>query len=187
MQEAVKLFRSNSMVEPCQMLLGIQISTQCGIAYCLFRVQLLQATICSCSFSPNLATAVWSSFYRLFRRWRSHACIGMRNSWSRKKGLRISDRLSWVIPPWQTLEKLVLYSKLDKAVQLCRSLRFRGACLHCATAETEGEQVGVAAIMKYQMTEHTRRVNQEIVQFVFAGFEYSHRHVWIFSQAGSNC
>ena len=45
-------------------------------------------------------------------------------------GLRISDRPSWVMPPWQTLKESVLYLKPDEAVQLCRSLRFRGAYLY---------------------------------------------------------
>jgi hypothetical protein len=66
------------------------------------------------------------------------------------KGLRISDRPSWVMPPWQTLKESVLYQKPEDAVQLCRSLRFRGAYLYYAAAETGGEQIGAAATIKYR-------------------------------------
>jgi hypothetical protein len=47
-----------------------------------------------------------------------------------EKGLLISERPSWVMPPWQTLKESVLYLQPDEAVQLCRSLRFRGAYLY---------------------------------------------------------
>jgi ribonuclease HI len=78
-----------------------------------------------------------------------------------EKGLRIRDRPSWVMPPWQTLKESVLYLKPDEAVQLCRSLRFRGAYLYYAAAETGGEQIGAAATIKYRMT--TGTVKQQAV------------------------
>jgi hypothetical protein len=72
-----------------------------------------------------------------------------------EKGLRISNRPAWVMPPWQTLKESVLYLEADEAVQLCRSLRFRGAYLYYAAAETRDEQFGAAAIIKYRMTTGT--------------------------------
>jgi ribonuclease HI len=69
-----------------------------------------------------------------------------------EKGLRISERPSWVMPLWQTLKGLVLYLKHDEAVQICRSLRFRGAYLYYAAAEIQDERVGAAATIKYRMT-----------------------------------
>ena len=69
-----------------------------------------------------------------------------------EKGLRISERPSWVMPPWQSLKGSVLYLKPNEAVQLCRSLRFRGAYLYYAAAETQDERVGAAATIKYRMT-----------------------------------
>ena len=78
-----------------------------------------------------------------------------------KKGLRISNRPSWVMPPWQTLKGSVLYLKADEAVQLCRSLRIRGAYLYYAAAETQDEQIGAAATIKYRMT--TGMVKQQAI------------------------
>jgi ribonuclease HI len=59
------------------------------------------------------------------------------------------------MPPWQTLKESVLYLEPDEAVQLCRSLRFRGAYLYYAAAETQDEQIGAAATIKYRMTTGT--------------------------------
>jgi ribonuclease HI len=59
------------------------------------------------------------------------------------------------MPPWQTLKALVLYLKPDKAVQLCRSLRFRGAYLYYAAAATQDGQHGAAATIKCRMTTGT--------------------------------
>jgi len=42
----------------------------------------------------------------------------------------------------------VSYLKPEEAVQLCRSLRFRGAYLYDAAAETRDELIGVTAIIK---------------------------------------
>ena len=47
-------------------------------------------------------------------------------------------------PPWQTLKGSMLYPEPVGAVQLCRSLRFRGAYLYYAAAEIQEEQVGAA-------------------------------------------
>jgi ribonuclease HI len=49
----------------------------------------------------------------------------------------------------------VLYLEADEAVQLCRSLRFRGAYLYYTAAETQDEQIGAAATIKYRMTTGT--------------------------------
>jgi ribonuclease HI len=57
-----------------------------------------------------------------------------------------------VPPPWQTLKGSVLYLKPGEAVQLCRSLRFRGAYLYYAAAEIQDERVAAAATIKYRMT-----------------------------------
>ncbi|KAL1581903.1 hypothetical protein WHR41_09480 [Cladosporium halotolerans] len=76
-------------------------------------------------------------------------------------GLRISERPSWVMPPWQTLKGSVLYIEPDEAIQLCRSLRFRGAYLYYAAAEIQDEQIGAAAIIKYRMT--TGAVKQQAI------------------------
>ena len=43
----------------------------------------------------------------------------------------------------------------EDAVQLCRSLRFRGAYLYYAAAETQDELIGAAAIVKYRGTTGT--------------------------------
>ncbi|GAB7336447.1 hypothetical protein MBLNU13_g09741t1 [Cladosporium sp. NU13] len=59
------------------------------------------------------------------------------------------------MPPWQTLKESVLYLEPDEAVQLCRSLRFRGAYLYYAAAETQDELRGAATIIKYHMTTGT--------------------------------
>ncbi len=40
-------------------------------------------------------------------------------------------------------------------MQLCRSLRFRGAYLYYAAAQTQDEQIGAAAIIKYRMSTGT--------------------------------
>jgi hypothetical protein len=56
-----------------------------------------------------------------------------------EKGLRISDRPAWVMPPWQTLKGSVLHIEPNEAIQLCRSLRFRGAYLYYAAAEIQDE------------------------------------------------
>ena len=40
-------------------------------------------------------------------------------------------------------------------MQLCRSLRFRGAYLYYAATETQEEQIGAAAVIKYWMTTST--------------------------------
>jgi ribonuclease HI len=77
------------------------------------------------------------------------------------KGLRSNERPSWVTPPWQTLKDSVLYLEPDGAVQLCRSLRFRGVYLYYAAAETENEQIGAAATIKYRMT--TGTVKQQAI------------------------
>jgi hypothetical protein len=45
----------------------------------------------------------------------------------------------------------VLYLKPDEAVQLCRSLRFRGAVLCYTAVKIQDEQVDAAAIIKYRM------------------------------------
>lgn len=76
-------------------------------------------------------------------------------------GLRISERPSWVMPPWQTLQESVIYLDPGEAVQLCRSLRFRGAYLYYAAAETQNESTGAAAIIKYRMT--TGTVKQQAI------------------------
>ena len=49
----------------------------------------------------------------------------------------------------------------DEAVQLCRSLRFRGAYLYYAAAEVQDEQIGAATTIKYRMT--TGRVKQRAI------------------------
>ena len=72
-----------------------------------------------------------------------------------EKGLGVSNRPSWVMPPWQTLKELVLYLEPKDAVQRCQSLRFRGAYLYYAAAETRDEQVAAADIIKYRMTTDT--------------------------------
>lgn len=43
------------------------------------------------------------------------------------------------------------YMGADEAVQLCRSLRFRGAYLYYAATEMDGRRVSAAAIIKYRM------------------------------------
>jgi ribonuclease HI len=78
-----------------------------------------------------------------------------------EKGLRVSERPSWVMPPWQTLKGSVLYLEPAEAVQLCRSLRFRGAYLYYAAAEMQDERVGAAATIKYRMT--TGTVKQQAI------------------------
>lgn len=40
-------------------------------------------------------------------------------------------------------------TEADEAVQLCRSLRFRGAYLYYAAAETGEKRIGATAIIKY--------------------------------------
>jgi ribonuclease HI len=80
-----------------------------------------------------------------------------------EKGLRISVPPSWVMPPWQTLKESVMYLEPNEAIQLCRSLRFRGAYLYYAAAETQDEQLGAAAIIKYRMTTGTAK-QQAIVE-----------------------
>jgi hypothetical protein len=67
------------------------------------------------------------------------------------KGSRISKRPSWVMPPWQTLKESAFYLRPDEAVQLYRSLRFRGAYLYYAAAEIQDERVSAAATIKYRM------------------------------------
>jgi hypothetical protein len=62
-------------------------------------------------------------------------------------GLRISERPSSVMPPWQTLKRSAMYLEPAEGVQLCRSLRFRGAHLYRAAA----------AIIKYRMTAGTMK------------------------------
>lgn len=59
------------------------------------------------------------------------------------------------MPPWQTLKESVLYLKLEDAVQLCQSLRFRSADLYYAAAETREELISAATIIKYRMTTGT--------------------------------
>lgn len=78
-----------------------------------------------------------------------------------KRCLRISERPSWVMPPWQMLRESVMYPKPEEAVQLCRSRRFRGVYLYYAAAEAEGEQIGAAATIKYRMT--TGTVKQQAI------------------------
>jgi hypothetical protein len=63
--------------------------------------------------------------------------------------------------PWQTLEGSALHLEPDQAVQLCRSLRYRGAYVYYAAADTQDEQVGAAAIIKYRMT--TSMVKQQAI------------------------
>jgi hypothetical protein len=53
-----------------------------------------------------------------------------------EKGLRIRDRPFWAMPPLQTMKESVLYLKPDEAIQLCRSLWFRGAYLYYAATGT---------------------------------------------------
>jgi ribonuclease HI len=55
----------------------------------------------------------------------------------------------------------VLYLEPAEAVQLCRSLRFRGTYLYHAAAEIQDKQVGAAAIIKYRMT--TGTVKQQAI------------------------
>jgi hypothetical protein len=59
------------------------------------------------------------------------------------------------MPPWQTLKESASYPNPDDAVQLYRSLRFRGAYLYHVFVETRGEQFGAAATIKYRMTTGT--------------------------------
>jgi ribonuclease HI len=75
--------------------------------------------------------------------------------------LRISERPSWVTPLRQTLKGSVLLIERNEAVQLCRSLHFRGTYLYHAAAEIQDEQVGAAAIIKYRMT--TGTVKQQAI------------------------
>ena len=75
--------------------------------------------------------------------------------------MRIRVQPSWVMPPWQTLKDSVLYLEPNEAIQLCRSLRFRGAYLYYAAAETQDEHIGAAAIIKYRMT--TGTVKQQAI------------------------
>lgn len=82
-----------------------------------------------------------------------------------KTGLRISERPSWVMPPWQTLKGSVIFMDPAEAVQLCRSLRFRGAYLYYAASERQDEQVVAAAIIKYRMT--TGMVKQQAMAKAF--------------------
>jgi len=82
-----------------------------------------------------------------------------------EKGLRVSERPSWVMPPWQTLKGSVLYLKPAEAVQLRRSLRFRGAYLYYAAAEMQDERVGAAATVKYLITSGT--VKQQMIAETF--------------------
>lgn len=57
--------------------------------------------------------------------------------------------------PWQSLKGPVLYVEPGEAVQQCCSLRFRGAYLYYAAAQTQDEQFGASAIIKYRMTTGT--------------------------------
>jgi len=45
-----------------------------------------------------------------------------------------------------------LYPEPEDAVQLCRSLRFRGAYLYYVASETQDELIGATPIIKYRMT-----------------------------------
>lgn len=56
---------------------------------------------------------------------------------------------------WQSLTGSVTYLEPAEAVQLCRSLRFRGAYLYYAAAATQDGQCGAAATIKYRMTNGT--------------------------------
>lgn len=49
----------------------------------------------------------------------------------------------------------------EKAVLLCRSLRFRGAHIYYATGATGNKLIGVAAIIKYRMS--TGVIRQETI------------------------
>lgn len=76
-------------------------------------------------------------------------------------GKRISERPLWVTPPWQTLKGSVMCLEPAEAVQLCRSLRFRGAYLYYAAAATQDGRCGAAVTIKYRMT--TGMVQQQAI------------------------
>jgi hypothetical protein len=63
--------------------------------------------------------------------------------------------------PWQTLEESALHLEPNEAVQLCRSLRYRGAYVYYAAADTQDEQVGAAASIKYRTM--TSTVKQQAI------------------------